>query len=354
MGDFNKRVKQTLLLLTIIALIFTIFYALRAFIPGILGAITLYILSRAKYFQLVYSRKWKKGLAAFTYLFYYLLVLGIPVFMIVVLISPRIDAIMDNPEAFINNIKNTIAGLQQKVGYNFVSANSTNSLIERFSNFIPSLINSTTNLLTNLVLMLFLLYYMLINGSEMERYLYKITPLKDENIQLLASETKKMIKANALGIPVISTIQGIIATIGYWIFGVEDYLMWGLLTGIFAFIPIIGTFIIWGPLVAYLYMSGSNWQATGLLVYSAVVTGNVDYLARMTLLRRIGDVHPVLTIVGVIVGLSLFGFIGLIFGPLLLSYITVLFKIYVNEFGFDKEANASKEAERPSDISGES
>jgi predicted PurR-regulated permease PerM len=63
------------------------------------------------------------------------------------------------------------------------------------------------------------------------------------------------------------------------------------------------------------------------------------------LLRKIGDVHPVLTILGVIVGLSLFGFIGLIFGPLLISYITVVFKIYVNEFGFDKEANASKEPE---------
>jgi len=194
--------------------------------------------------------------------------------------------------------------------------------------------------------MLFLLYYILINGSEIERYLYKITPLKDENIQLLASETKKMIKANAFGIPIISTIQGAFATLGYFLFGIHDYVIWGLLTGIFAFIPIIGTFVIWGPLVVYLYSNGQSWQATGLLVYSAVITGNVDYLARITLLRRIGDVHPVLTILGVIVGLSLFGFIGLIFGPLLISYITVIFKIYVNEFGFDKESNMSKEIEK--------
>jgi len=345
MSNFNGRIKQLLLLAMLLALIITVFFALRAFIPGILGAITLYILSRANYFQLIFNRKWKRGRAAAIYLFYYFLILGIPVFLIVVLLSPKVDAIINDPAQFIETIKTSVTDIQKKVGYTFVSPNSMNSVMERLSAFVPTLINSTTNLLTNLVLMLFLLYYMLINGSEIEKYLYKITPLKDENIQLLASETKKMIKANALGIPIISTIQGAAATLGYFLFGIEDYVMWGLVTGIFAFIPIIGTFVIWGPLVVYLYANGQTWQGTGLLIYSGVVTGNVDYLARITLLRKIGDVHPVLTILGVIVGLSLFGFIGLIFGPLLISYITVVFKIYVNEFGFDKEANASKEPE---------
>ena len=343
MNSFNSRVKQLLLLATLLALVITIFYALRAFIPGILGAITLYILSRANYFQLVYNRKWKKGLAAWTYILYFLLILGIPVFLIIMLLSPRVDAIVHNPTEFIDGLRTNIEALQQRTGYTFMSENTMNNSIERLTNFIPTLINSTTNLIANLGLMLFLLYFMLMNGSEIERYLHKITPLKDENINLLASETKKMIKANAIGIPVISTIQGAFATLGYWLFGIEDYLVWGMLTGIFAFIPIVGTFVVWGPLVAYLYISGKSWQGTGLLLYSAIIIGNVDYLARMTLLRKIGDVHPVLTILGVILGLSLFGFIGLIFGPLLISYVTVLFKIYVNEFGFDKEANASKE-----------
>ncbi len=346
MTNFNSRVKQLLLLALLLALIITIFIALRAFIPGILGAITLYILSRANYFQLIYNRKWKRGRAAAVYLLYYLLILGIPVFMIVVLLSPKVDAIIADPAQVIGTIKASVSDVQKKVGYTFISSNSMSNLIERASAFLPTLINTTTNLIANLVLMLFLLYYILINGSEIERYLYKITPLKDENIQLLASETKKMIKANAFGIPIISTIQGAFATLGYFLFGIQDYVIWGLLTGIFAFIPIIGTFVIWGPLVVYLYSNGQTWQATGLLIYSGVVTGNVDYLARITLLRKIGDVHPVLTILGVIVGLSLFGFIGLIFGPLLISYITVIFKIYVNEFGFDKESNMSKEMEK--------
>jgi predicted PurR-regulated permease PerM len=237
MSNFNGRIKQLLLLAMLLALIITVFFALRAFIPGILGAITLYILSRANYFQLIFNRKWKRGRAAAIYLFYYFLILGIPVFLIVVLLSPKVDAIINDPAQFIETIKTSVTDIQKKVGYTFVSPNSMNSVMERLSAFVPTLINSTTNLLTNLVLMLFLLYYMLINGSEIEKYLYKITPLKDENIQLLASETKKMIKANALGIPIISTIQGAAATLGYFLFGIEDYVMWGLVTGIFAFIP---------------------------------------------------------------------------------------------------------------------
>src|SRR5690606_17458272 len=106
--------------------------------------------------------------------------------------------------------------------------------------------------------------------------------------------------------------------------------LWGFLTGVFAFFPVVGTMVIWVPLVIYMFAVGDTWQATGLLLYSAIVTGNVDYLSRITLLKKMGDVHPVITILGVLVGLGLFGFIGLVFGPLLVSYIIVLFKIYMN------------------------
>ena len=180
--------------------------------------------------------------------------------------------------------------------------------------------------------MLFILYYMLYNGSDMEKFLIRVMPLKSQNTAMLATETKKMVKANALGIPLISIIQGATATLGYFLFGVKEWALWGFLTGIFAFFPVVGTMIVWVPLVIYTYATGESWQATALLFYSVIVTGNVDYIARITLLRRMGNVHPVITILGVIVGLGLFGFIGLIFGPLLVSYVIVLFKIYMNEF----------------------
>ncbi len=332
MPPFNDRIRQLLVLALILLLLYLAIRELDIFLPGLLGALTLYILSRANYFQLVYNRKWKRSHAAFLFIFYYLLLLGIPIFLTITLITPKVDAFLNDPDSMINATKESIKTIQQRAGLNIISEETLSNSINQLVAFIPSILNSTAILLTNLVLMLFILYYMLYHGSEMEKYLTRVIPLKQENISMLAAETKRMVKANALGIPLISIIQGLTATLGYFIFGVNEFALWGFLTGVFAFFPIVGTMIIWIPLVIYTYAIGETWQATALLIYSAIVTGNVDYISRITLLRKIGNVHPVITVLGVIIGLGLFGFIGLIFGPLLVSYIIVLFKIYLNEF----------------------
>lgn len=332
MPSFNNRIKQVLLLSIIILLVYLVIEELYIFLPGLLGALTLYILSRAGYFQLIYNRKWKKGWAAGLFIFYYLLLIGLPVFLAITLISPKLNAFLNDPNAMIEAAKHSITTIQTKLGFNLFSEASLTNSLGKLTAFIPTILNSTANLITNLAIMLFILYHMLVNGSEMERELSRLIPLRDENIRMLASETKRVVKANALGIPLISIIQGLTATLGYFIFGVNEWALWGFLTGVFAFFPVVGTMIVWVPLVVYTYAVGDTWNATGLLLYSAVVTGNVDYISRVTLLKKMGDVHPVITILGVIVGLGLFGFIGLIFGPLLVSYIIVLFRIYMNEF----------------------
>ena len=332
MPTFNNRIKQILLLSLILLLVILVIKELDIFLPGLLGALTLYILSRSNYFQLVYNRKWKKGGAAGLFIFYYLFLIGLPIFLAITLISPKINAFLNDPDAMINAAKQSINTIQQKIGFNFFSESTLTNSLSKLTAFIPTLLNSTATLISNLAIMLFILYYMLYYGKEIERTLNRLIPLEQQNINMLASETKKIVRANALGIPLISIIQGLTATLGYFIFGVNEWGLWGFLTGVFAFFPVVGTMIVWVPLVLYTYAIGDTWQATGLLLYSVVVTGNVDYISRVTLLKRMGDVHPVITILGVIVGLGLFGFIGLIFGPLLVSYIIVLFKIYMNEF----------------------
>lgn len=342
MPPFNDRIRQILVLALIILLVYLAIKELYIFMPGLLGALTLYILSRANYFQLVYTRKWKKGRAAGLFILYFLLLLGIPIFLSVTLISPKINAFLSDPQAMINSAKHSVETIQQRLGFKFLSEESLSNSLNKLTAFIPTILNSTATLITNLAIMLFVLYYMLYNGREIERYLTRIIPLKTENINMLAAETKKMVKANALGIPLISIIQGVTATLGYFIFGVKEWALWGFLTGVFAFFPVVGTMVVWVPLVLFSYATGETWMATALLIYSVVVTGNVDYLARITLLKRMGNVHPVITILGVIIGLGLFGFIGLIFGPLLVSYIIVLFQIYLNEFT-DKEVVKTSE-----------
>jgi predicted PurR-regulated permease PerM len=344
---FNNRIKQVLLLAALILLIWVAIKELFFCMPGLLGAVTLYILSRASYFQLVYKKKWRKGRAAGLFLIYYLLLLGIPIYLAITLISPKINSVLNDPGATIDSIKQAVLLVQDKIGIELTTQDALSNSLNKITAFLPSLLNSTANLLTNLIIMLFFLYYMLYHGSEMEKTLFRTIPMKDKNVTMLAAETKKLVRANALSIPLISIIQGLTATLGYFIFGVHEWALWGFLTGVFAFFPVVGTMIVWIPLVIYTYTTGNSGMAIGLALYSIIVTGNVDYISRITIMKRLGNVHPVITVLGVLVGLGLFGFIGLIFGPLLVNYIIVLFKIYMNEFvePLAEEYAAEKEAE---------
>ncbi len=331
-AGFNERLRQIFILLLILTMAVLLISQITIFIPGLLGGITLYILSRTLYFQLIFKRKWKKGWTALLFIFCYLILIALPVYLSISLASPKISSLAENQDKIIESIQTISKKVLEKTGISLFSAESAKTIAQNISAFIPRILNSTIVLLTNLIMMFFLFYYLLVNGRNTERYLSKIIPLKNENINILAGETKMMIRANALGIPIICIVQGAFAALGYWIFGIEDWALWGFVTGVFAFFPLVGTMIIWVPLVGYLFIHGSNWPAIGLSIYSIVVTGNVDYLARLKLMKYMGDVHPLITVLGVIVGLKLFGFMGLIFGPLLISYFLILVKIYINEF----------------------
>jgi len=266
------------------------------------------------------------------FLMAYLLLFGLLVYITFSLIEKRIHPFLVNPSSMITEAEKAVNAIQQKTGITFFSEETLSGLQNQLTHYIPTLLNNTANLLANLAIMLFMLYYMLVNGKEMENFLDHVLPLKHSNVHVLAAETKRLIKASALGIPIISIIQGLTAMIGYMFFGVREYIIWGFLTGVFAYFPIVGTLLIWVPLVVYMYAMGDTWNATGLLIYSLLITGNIDYVSRITLLKRLGHVHPVVTVIGVIVGLRLFGFIGFIFGPLLVSYIILLYRIYSKEF----------------------
>jgi predicted PurR-regulated permease PerM len=333
MPNFNNRIRQVLLIVLLLSLGFLLIRELYIFLPGFLGAITLYILSREWNLYLTEKKKWNKNLVATILLLGFLVIIGFPIYLTVNLMTPKINSLFHNSQEVIQGIKSVSDQTKEWTGQDLLTDNNIAEIQKKITNFIPAFLNSTAVILGNLGIMLFVFFFMLKYAREMEKSLNNFIPLRDENINILAAETKNMVRANAIGIPLISIIQGVFALIGYLIFGVKDYVLWGFMTGVFAFFPIVGTMIIWVPLVVYLFSTGNNGQGIGLCIYSLLVTGNVDYLARVTLMRKLGDVHPLVTVLGVIVGLSLFGFWGFIFGPLLISYFLLLYKIYTSEFG---------------------
>ena len=333
MANFNNRIRQVLLILLLVALAFLLVKELYIFLPGFLGAVTLYILSREWYLYLTEKRKWNKNLTGTIFLLGFIIIIGLPVYLTINLMTPKINLLFNNSQEVIQGIQSVAVQLKEWTGQDLLTDQNIQEIQKRITNFIPAFLNSTAAILGNLGIMLFVFFFMLKNARSMEKSLGDFIPLREDNVNILAAETKNMVKANAIGIPLISFIQGVFALVGYVIFGINDYVLWGFMTGVFAFFPIVGTMLIWVPLVVYLFSTGDTGHGIGLLIYSLLITGNVDYLARITLMRKLGDVHPLITVLGVIVGLSLFGFWGFIFGPLLVSYFLLLYKIYTSEFG---------------------
>jgi predicted PurR-regulated permease PerM len=301
--------------------------------PGFLGAVTMYILMRETYFNLTIKKKWNKTATAILFIAASLVIIALPLYFSFGLLSEKISGILRDPLELMKDAKTVGNKIFDLTGIKLITDENIFNFQKKTASVIPGLLNSSASLLSNFAIMFFLLYFLLKSGRGIEKFLHRFIPLKEENVALLSTETRNMIKANAVGIPVLAIIQGIIATIGYWIFDIKDFGLWGFLTGVFSMVPIVGTSIIWLPLTAYLYSIDKTGNATGLLIYSLVLTVNIDYVVRLTLLKRYMDVHPVVTVLGVIIGIGLFGFWGVIFGPLLISYFIILVKIYMNEFG---------------------
>lgn len=335
-SSFNNRLRQIILLLIIILLAVLLLNQLYVFLPGFLGAFTLYILLRERYYSLTIKKKWGKTLTAYLFIFASLILIAVPIYFSIQLLTHKVSTLLNNPTEIIANAKVVGKKIETLIGIPLLTDANLNALQKKATTILPTILNSSANILSNFAIMFFLLYFLLKNGRAAERFLERFIPLKDQNIELLSTETKSMVKANAIGIPVLAFIQGIVAAIGYSIFGVKDVMLWGFLTGVCSMIPIVGTAIIWVPLTAYFFAINNNTSGIGLLIYSLVLITNIDYVARLTILKKLIDVHPLITIFGVIIGISLFGFWGVIFGPLLISYFIVLVRIYINEFGTSK------------------
>ncbi len=157
-------------------------------------------------------------------------------------------------------------------------------------------------------------------------------PISKDNLKILGKETREMVRANAIGIPLVAIAQGIVALIGFLIFGIESPFFWAIIVTIGSMIPFVGNLLGTIPVFILTISNGDTFQAWGILIYGIVVVGSTDNLIRLYVLQKLDNVHPLITLIGVIVGIPLFGFIGLIFGPLLVSLSLIIVRIYKKEY----------------------
>lgn len=329
-------VRQIFVLMLILFLTVLIFKEIVPYLSGVLGAITLYVLMRNWMKKLV-DKGWKPPIAASVLMAGSFVGILVPISLVVIMLSSKVSKAVANSERVIKAVKDQLLEAETYIGYNLSESIDTSSITNWMSGNLQSLAGGTFNAFIAIGIMYFMLYYMLIRRDSMKFSLISYIPLGNENLKIIGKESDQLVKSNALGIPLVAVFQGIVALIGYLIFGVPDPFFWFVITAIGSMIPFIGTAIGIIPVVILLLAQGDNWQAIAMLIYGFLVVGSTDNLIRLYILDRLAAVHPLITLFGVIVGVQLFGFIGLIFGPLLISLFLLILKIYKKEYGNDQD-----------------
>ena len=305
-----------------------IFRQITPFLGGLLGALTIYILVRGQMRYLVEKRKLKRSLSALLItaetIFVFLIPLGLTVWMVV----NKLQDINLDPQTYIAPIQQVAEFIKEKTGYDVLGKDTLTFIVSILPRIGQIIMESISSLAINLFVMIFVLYFMLIGGKKMEAYVNDILPFNETNTQEVIHEINMIVRSNAIGIPLLAIIQGGVATIGYLLFGAPNILLLGFLTCFATIIPMVGTALVWFPVAAYLAISGDWFNAIGIAAYGAIVVSQSDNLIRFILQKKMADTHPLITIFGVVIGLPLFGFMGVIFGPLLLA----LFFLFVDMF----------------------
>ena len=328
----KEQYRKYSLITIILGLGLLLFLKMTPFMGGILGACTIYIMVRDQMLYLTQKKKIRKSVTAIILLIEAILCFLVPLSLAVWLLISKLQTVNVDTATFVDTITNLADWIRRKTEYDLLSKENISSIASILPGIGQFLMGGISSFAVNLFVLVFVLYFMLIGGTKMEQYIYELLPFSDSNKKHVMNEINMIVRANAIGIPLLAIIQGAIATLGYYLFDAPSALLFGFLTCFATVIPIVGTTLVWFPLAAYMAISGDWPHAIGLLLYCGLIVTNIDNLIRFILQKKMADTHPLITIFGVVIGLSLFGFMGVIFGPLLISIFILCVNIFKEQY----------------------
>lgn len=308
-----------------------IFFGLYEFFNAFLGAVVFYALFKNFMYYLTRRKKLKRSLSAIIIIIISFIIVVLPISVLIGMLFSKASSLADHPEILAGYVDKFTLKLKE-LPFD-VSADTLGFKAKAFiAENLGGALSSSFNAMGSILMMYFFLYFLLINTNSMEARIVHFLPFKKSKILLFGKELVDQTYSNAIGVPLVSIAQGFFAYICYRIVGIEDAGLWAILTGFASIIPLIGTALIWLPVTLLLLADGMAWQGIFVGVYCIIILSNIDNLVRMVVSKRVGDVHPVVTVLGVIIGLKFFGLAGLVFGPLLISYFIILLKLYYTAY----------------------
>ncbi len=218
----------------------------------------------------------------------------------------------------------------------FVSAalkSATGWIIQKGSSFLLSV----PRLVISLFIVFFTTFYFLKDGKQLFLKVSTYLSMKKKHYAVIIQRLEEIIHAIIYGYLAIALLQGVLGALGFFIFGISSPLFWGVVMSLLALIPYLGTGIVWIPAALLLFLNGylteSNWlmfKGVALFVYGLLIVSSVDNLLRPKLIGDKAKIHPALILLGIIGGIFLFGPLGVIIGPLVLSLTAVIITVFLD------------------------
>jgi predicted PurR-regulated permease PerM len=191
---------------------------------------------------------------------------------------------------------------------------------------------STFNFFFMFFIFLYTMFFFLKDGGIiLEKILYYL-PLNDQDENRLLNRFTSVTRATIKGTLVIGFIQGSLAGLAFWIFGIDNAIFWGAIMVVLSVIPVIGSAVVWIPAVIILAAMGHFGKAIGLMLVCGLLVGSVDNVLRPRLVGKDTQMHELLILFGTLGGISLFGIIGFIIGPIIAALFVTVWDIYGETF----------------------
>jgi predicted PurR-regulated permease PerM len=239
--------------------------------------------------------------------------------------SHRLDPVLDWVRERLPFVTLDEATIQAKILD--VARNFSESML----NASASLVGNMAKLLLRFFLMIFMIFYFLREGRGIVLKLKYLAPLRTHQEDIIIESLQRVSRAVLLGSLLIAALQGLVGALGLYLVGIKP-LFWGTMMGLAALIPVIGTGLVWIPATAYLYFFG-DWQwALFFLLYNVLIVTNIDTILRPLLMRRAAEVSPFYIFLAILGGIHAFGALGIFYGPLILTFLMVMLKIYGEEY----------------------
>jgi len=327
MPFLDSNHQRAAILITLLGVVVAI--ALAPYANGLLGAPVLYVLLHPVH-QLM-ARRMPAPLAAVVVIVLTLLLVVVPgAWLVGLLVGQAQDMARSVLQSPLLDRLSTIQigtfalGPQlARVGEQIISWLGGNAL---------GLIGTATRFVLNLTFSLFALYYLLLYPDRIWEGVEPYIPFSRENTRLLQARFRDVTASTVIGTGVTALLQGGLLGIGFALFGLANPVFWGVVTAVFAILPLVGSALIWGPAVIAMLIEGRTGAALGLGLWSAVLVINVDNVIRPIIYNKYARIHPLVTLVGAVAGVSYLGLLGLLIGPLALSYFFEIIGMYRREY----------------------